>query len=373
MIWIDTQPGLDQMMKTVNRSAVVAIDTEADSLHSYFDKVCLVQLSVPGSDFLVDPLAKLDLEPLGSLLANPSKLKVLHGADYDLRILQRDFGFRISNLIDTMVAAQLAGYDSVGLAALLRKHFNVEVDKSHQRADWAKRPLPPQMLKYAALDTHHLIELAEIMKAELVALNRWDWALEEFARMETIRFRDTDDDPEPWRKLKGLAKLDRRGMAITARLHQWRDTVARELDRPPFKVLGNETILEIATARPRSPDELSKIKGVSSFHLSRWGRKMLALVEEALAIPEEALPAPNAPKAWLRDRNLERRIDKLRKVRDDVARDLRIDPAILAPKHLLTAVASLNLEGPDGLRTIPTMRNWQRQVVGPRLLEALRN
>ncbi len=361
------------MMEVVRRSPVVAIDTEADSLHSYFDKVCLVQISVPGNDFLVDPLAGLDLQALGDLLSDSLMTKVLHGADYDLRILQRDFGFRINNLIDTMVAAQLAGYDSVGLAALLRKHFNVEVDKSHQRADWAKRPLPPQMLKYAALDTHHLIELSEIMKGELVALGRWEWAMEEFGRMESIRFRDSEDDPDPWRKLKGLAKLNGRSLAVVARLHKWRDSVARELDRPPFKVLGNEAILEVAVALPRSPDELSKVKGVSSFHLSRWGRKILALVEEAIVIPEEALPAPNEPKAWLRDRSLERRIDKLRKVRDDVARELRVDPAILAPKHLLTAVASLERQEPEELEAIPSMRNWQRRVVGPRLLEALRN
>ncbi len=373
MIWIDTQQELERMMKVVREFPVVAIDTEADSLHSYFDKVCLVQISVPGNDYLVDPLAEIDLAPLGELLADGALTKVLHGADYDLRILQRDFSFRISSLIDTMVAAQLAGYDAVGLAALLRKHFNVEVDKSHQRADWAKRPLPPQMLKYAALDTHHLIELSEIMKAELVALGRWEWAIEEFARMESIRFRDTEDDPEPWRKLKGIAKLEPRNLAVVARLHQWRDSVARELDRPPFKVLGNEAILEIAVNLPRSIEEISKIKGVSSFHLSRWGRRLLSLVEDALAVPEEGLPSRSEPKAWLRDRNLERRIDKLRKVRDDVAKELRIDPAILAPKHLLTAVASLETGEPGALETIPTMRNWQRQVVGSRLLEALRN
>lgn len=373
MIWIETQTGIDQMIEDVRRSSVVAIDTEADSLHSYFDKVCLVQISVPGSDYLVDPLAGIDLQPLGGLLSDASITKVLHGADYDLRILQRDFSFRISNLIDTMVAAQFAGYDGVGLAALLRKHFNVEVDKSHQRADWAKRPLTPQMLKYAALDTHHLIELSEIMKAELIALGRWEWAVEEFARMESIRFRDSEDDPEPWRKLKGLSKLDRRSLAIVARLHRWRDSVARELDRPPFKVLGNEAILEMATTPPRSLDEIGKIKGVSSFHLSRWGRRIQSLIEEALAQPEEALPARNEPKAWLRDRNLERRIDKLRKVRDDVARGLRIDPALLAPKHLLAAVATLDPEGPGTLEGIPAMRNWQRQVVGPQLLEALKN
>ena len=372
MIWIDRQPDFDRMILSLRRLPEVAIDTEADSLHSYFDKVCLVQISVPGEDYVVDPLAKIDLAPLGQVLADSSITKILHGADYDLRILQRDFGFRISNLIDTMVCAQLAGYDSVGLAALLKKHFNVDVDKSHQRADWAMRPLPPRMLEYAALDTHHLIELAGIMKRELQELGRWEWALEEFARMEEIRFRETDSEGEPWRKLKGLSKLDRRNLAAVSLLHAWRDGIARELDRPPFKVMGNEAILEIATTLPRSLDALKKIRGVSSFHISKWGRRILGMVEEAVAMPEDALPARNEAKAWLRDRNLERRIDRLKKVRDDVARDLKIDPAVLAPRHLLTAVASLGPDSPEGLDGIQAMRDWQRHTIGRRLVDALK-
>lgn len=372
MIWIDRQGDLDKLIRTIQRLPEVAIDTEADSLHSYFDKVCLVQISIPGEDYVVDPLAEIDLNPLGDVLANPKITKILHGADYDLRILHRDFDFRISSLIDTMVCAQLAGYDAVGLAALLKKHFNVDVDKSHQRADWAMRPLPPRMLEYAALDTHHLIELASIMRGELERLGRWEWALEEFRRMEEIRFRETEGDTEPWRKMKGLSKLDRRSLAVVALLHGWRDSIARELDRPPFKVMGNDAILEIATTLPRSIDGLRAIKGVSAFHLSKWGRRILGMVEEAIAMPEEALPARNESKPWLRDRNLERRIDRLKKVRDDVARDLKIDPAILAPRHLLTAVATLGADHPDGLEGIQSMRDWQRHMIGRRLIEALK-
>src|SRR6185436_3848294 len=187
MNWIDQQRLLDDAMERVAANRVVAVDTEADSLHSYFDKVCLIQISVPGHDLIVDPLRKLDLSRFGEVLANREITKILHGADYDLRILNRDFGFTPVNLIDTMICAQLLGYEAIGLAALLEKHFALKLDKSHQRADWAQRPLPRDMLEYAATDTRHLLDLADKLRTELLALGRWEWAEEEFARLEMIR------------------------------------------------------------------------------------------------------------------------------------------------------------------------------------------
>src|SRR3954471_21839898 len=184
MIWIDQQLALDGALERVAAQPTVAVDTEADSLHSYFDKVCLIQLSIPGEDLIIDPLAKVDLARFGALLGDRRVLKVLHGADYDLRILNRDFGYTIANLIDTSVCSQLLGYEAFGLAALLERHFGFKVDKKHQRADWAMRPLPADMLDYAATDTRHLIALADRLRDELTALGRWEWAIEEFARLE---------------------------------------------------------------------------------------------------------------------------------------------------------------------------------------------
>ena len=208
MIWIDKQPDFDAAMSRVAAQATVAVDTEADSLHSYFDKVCLIQISIPGEDLIIDPLAKIDLSALGPILSNPQILKVLHGADYDLRILNRDFGFVISNLIDTMICAQLLGYEQFGLAALLERHFGFRVDKVHQRADWAMRPLPPDMLDYAATDTRHLLELFGKLRAELEPLGRWEWAREEFSRLEAVRFKDKEDEEtEPFRRLKAPLKI----------------------------------------------------------------------------------------------------------------------------------------------------------------------
>ena len=366
MIWIDKQEPLDSALSRIAASPVVAVDTEADSLHSYFDKVCLIQISAESQDYVVDPLAKVNLDAFGRMLADPNVTKVLHGADYDLRILNRDFGFTISNLIDTMVCAQLLGYDAFGLAALLERHFGVRSNKAHQRADWALRPLPPEMLDYAAMDTRYLGKLAALLREELTSLGRWDWALEEFSRLEAIRFREAPEDEETWRKLKNIGTLDRRSLAILRNLHKWRDQLARAADRPPFKIIGNDAIVEISKEKPADLGELSKLKSVSQYHRGRYSRELLAAVAQALTLDESQLPERGEARTWLRDKALENRISKLKSVRDRVAAELKIDSGLLAPRHVLAAVASTR-----SLDDIPAMRNWQRQVLGEKLLQAL--
>ena len=367
MKWIDRQDALDRELENVAAQRVVAVDTEADSLHSYFDKVCLIQISVAGEDLVVDPLANVRLERFGAILADASITKILHGADYDLRILHRDFGFTTSNLVDTMVCAQLLGYEAFGLGALLERHFQIKVDKSHQRADWAMRPLPPQMLDYAAMDTRYLIQLAAILRAELEALGRWEWALEEFSRLEAIRFKETPDVEETWRKMKNLGSIDRRGLAILRNLHGWRDALARKADRPPFKIIGNDALIELATKKPADSTALAGLKAVSQYHRNRYGPELLRHVQSAMAIPEAELPERNEARPWIRDKELESRINRLKKVRDAVAAELKIDPGLLAPRHVLSAVAEKAT-----VDDIPALRNWQRTVVGQKLLDALK-
>jgi ribonuclease D len=365
MIFIDRQQPLDEAMQRVAAQPVIAVDTEADSLHSYFDKVCLIQMSIPDEDLIVDPLAKIDLARFGAVLADRNVLKILHGADYDLRILNRDFGYTIANLIDTSICAQLLGYEAIGLAALLERHFGIKLDKSHQRADWAMRPLTRNMLEYAATDTRHLIPLAAKLREELEALGRWEWALEEFARLETIRF-EKEEVEEPFRRLKSLGGLDRRSLAVVQRLYDLRDSLARKADRPPFKIFSNDVILETAKVKPQSAAELEKVKALAASQRSRFGRDIVRLVREALALDEDALPQKAEARAWIRDKALEARINRLKTARDKVAKELKIDPSILAPRHVLTAVA----EG--GTLEAPSMREWQKRVVGEELLRALK-
>jgi ribonuclease D len=366
MKWIATQPALEDALRNINSHAQIAVDTEADSLHSYFDKVCLVQISVGEEDLIVDPLAGVDLEPFGDILANADITKVFHGGDYDLRILHRDFGFVVRNLIDTSICAQLLGYEGLGLAALLDRHFGVKLNKTHQRADWSMRPLPPDMLEYAATDTHYLIALAAKLREELMVLGRWTWALEEFARLEQVRYREVEDESENWRKVKNIGNLDRRSLAIVRGLYEWRDAIARKADRPPFKVMGNESIVEISKVRPVTLRELAAIKLVPRYHVDRYGRELVGIVREAMAIAEDELPERNEPKPWIRDKALESRINKLKTARDRVAKELRIDGSVLAPRHILTAVAT------SGTLEVPAMREWQKTLLGDAFLNALK-
>jgi ribonuclease D len=366
MKWVDRQDALDGAMDRIGAEPQIAVDTEADSLHSYFDKVCLVQISIPGEDVIIDPLARVDLQRFGRLLGDPAITKILHGGDYDLRIMNRDFGFVVHNLIDTSVCAQLLGYEAIGLAALLERHFGVKVNKVHQRADWAMRPLTPDMLTYASMDTHYLIALAAKMREELEAVGRWEWAVEEFERMESVRHREPDEDVETWRKMKSLGALDRRALAVVRDLHAWRDALARKADKPPFKVIGNDSILDIAKTRPDSLQALSQMKSVSRYHADRFGRDIVQIVQKANAIAEEELPERNEKKPWNRDKALEGRIDRLKHVRDRFAKELKIDPSVLAPRHVLSGIAA------NGNLDVPAMREWQKRVMGDAMLAELK-
>lgn len=371
MKWIAKQDAFDAMIDRIEAKPVIAIDTEADSLHSYFDKVCLIQITAEGEDFVVDPLAKIDITRFGQLLANPATRKIFHGGDYDLRILNRDFNFTISNLVDTMICAQLLGYEAFGLAALLDRHFGVKLNKAHQRADWAMRPLPPDMLDYAAMDTRYLVQLQDVLRGELEARGRWEWALEEFSRLENVRFRESDDEGEAFRRLKGIGSFDRRSLGIVRALYDWRDHLAREADRPPFKIIGNDAIIEIAKTKPQSAAELGKIKAVSQYHFRRYGDEIMRLVRHALELPEEALPQRTESRPFFRDKVLESRVEKLKKVRDRVAKELGIDISVVAPRHIMTAVATLEPRDVRDLDQVPAMREWQKRLLGEAFVAAL--
>ena len=366
MKWIDRQETLDPALERIASEPQIAVDTEADSLHSYFDKVCLIQISIPEDDFVIDPLVRVDLARFGALLADPNVLKVFHGGDYDLRILNRDFGFTVHNLIDTSVAAQLLGYEGIGLAALLDRHFGVKLNKVHQRADWSMRPLSPDMLEYASTDTHYLIQLAAKLREELEALGRWEWAVEEFARLENVRYRETTEEDVPsWRKMKNIGGLDRRSLAILRDVHQWRDSLARKADRPPFKIIGNDSLIEIAKAKPATVRELSQTPAVSRYHADRYGRDIVAIVKRGMEIPDAELPEKNEPKPWIRDKALEARIERLKRVRDRYAKELKIDSSVLGARHILASIAT------TGTLDVPNMREWQKRLMGEALLAAI--
>ncbi|MEN9509650.1 MAG: hypothetical protein RLZZ621_2213, partial [Gemmatimonadota bacterium] len=247
-LYLDTADTVDRFLASLHGTRAIALDTEGASFHRFVDRIYLLQLSTDAHEAIIDPLPIGTPSRLGALLEDPQVEVILHDADYDLRLLHQDYGWRVTNLFDTRVAAQLLGLRAFGLAALLEQFFGVKLDKKHQRADWSMRPLTADMLDYAAQDTRHLLALRERLRAELEQKGRWHWAQEEFARAEGTRWEPENGDG--FLRLKGARDLTRRELARLRELVRWRDGIAAELDRATFRVAGNEVLLDLARSAP---------------------------------------------------------------------------------------------------------------------------
>ncbi|CAG1006504.1 partial Ribonuclease D, partial [Burkholderiales bacterium] len=287
---ITTPEGVRRLADRLSREPRLACDLEADSMHHYQEKVCLIQFAVPGLAAIVDPLAVADLAPLAPLFADPAIRKVFHGADYDIRSLHRDFGIEVNNLFDTMIACQFLGEREFGLAAVLKKRFGVELDKQYQRADWSRRPLTAGMIEYAVKDTTLLIELAGQLEGELRAKGRLGWVSEECALLARVRVAQRPDDVPLFLRFKGALRMSPRSLAVLEEILRFRDRRARQMDVPPFKVLGTETVRELAEKRPRSAAEFAGITGFTERVIERCGEEILRAVERGLAVQERDLP-----------------------------------------------------------------------------------
>ncbi|RMF47728.1 MAG: ribonuclease D [Deltaproteobacteria bacterium] len=366
---ITTSSELRDFASFLHDQPVVAVDLEADSMHHYTEQVCLLQVTAAGQTRLIDPLALDSLEPLRPVLAERKIRKLFHAADYDLRCLRRDFGLEVAGLFDSMVAAQFCGEERIGLADLLARYFDIQLDKKYQRADWTIRPLPAEMVAYAACDTHYLEDLADLFEQKLKELERLDWLEEECLLLEQVAF-DANGGPMCLR-LKGAGKLNGRQLAVLEELLQWRDRTARRRDVPPFKVVGNRPLLEIATMAPRSLRALDGIDGLPPRLLGRIGRDLLACVEKGLAWPESDLPAwPRGPRRQ-RDPEVDTRLDALKQWRRKTAQRLGLDPGVMINNGLLEAMARLWPFREADLPRIEGLRNWQRREFGQEITQVL--
>jgi ribonuclease D len=371
--YIRTPEALAEAIAALQREPLVAADTEAASFHRYRDRIFLIQLSSPSRTEIVDPLALADLSPVGHLLADPAVEKIFHDADYDLRTLDRDYGFRARSLFDTRIAAQLAGEPAVGLAALLEKYLGVKLAKEHQKADWSRRPLPPAMLAYAAADTAHLPALREQFRTRLAALGRLGWAEEEFTRLEDLRWTGVPDGADAFVRIKGAKALAPRQLAALRELHRWRETLAAEQDRATFRIIGNDPLLAVAQALPRTPADLAAIAGLPATLAGRHGAALLAAVQRALALPDAELPRLERPPRQPRDPAAEARIERLKAARNRIAAELALDPGVLCGRSTLEAVARAQPLPNDraGLARVGELRRWQIDVLGDALLAVL--
>jgi ribonuclease D len=369
-VYLDTPDAVSRFLRSIGPADALALDTEGASYHRFVDRIYLLQLSTRDKSAIIDPLPIGTPTALGTLLESPDVEVVFHDADYDLRLLQQDYGWHVRNIFDTRVAAQLLGIRAFGLAALLERYFGVKLDKKHQRADWSQRPLTEDMLEYAALDTAYLLALRDRMAAELERAGRLEWAREEFALLEGTRW-PADDANTAFLRMKGARDLTRRELAVLAELVPWRDAVAKQADRATFRVIGNEQLLAIAREQPSARDDLARIKGMPRGLLESRANELLAAVRRGLAIPEAELPRfPRAPR-WERDPDFDARVSALKAVRDEAAQRLDLDPGVLGARERLEAVARKNPATLDDLSQIPELRRWQVNVLGPGFIRAL--
>ena len=348
----------------------MGVDTEAASFHRFVDRVYLVQLSTRRATAIVDPVAVTDLTPVGTLLADPGVEKIFHDADYDLRTLDRDYGFRAVRLFDTRVAAQLAGETAIGLAALLEKYLGLKLSKTHQKADWSQRPLTPAMLAYAAGDTEHLPSLRDKLEQRLRELGRWEWAVEEFQRLEGLRWTVPTDDGAAYLRVKGAKALRPRQLATFRELYTWRESIARQEDKAQFRIIGNESLLAVARAQPKSVEDLPRVPDLPASLARRHGAALLEAVQRAAGIAERDLPRIERPPRPPHDPAYDQRQEKLKAARNARAVELGLDPGVLLGRLGLEAVARAHPKDRAGLARIGELRRWQLDAVGDALLQA---
>jgi ribonuclease D len=371
-LYLDTPAAIDGFLASIADARILALDTEGASFHRFVDRIYLLQLSTREQTAVIDPLPIGTPAGMGKLLEDPAVEVVFHDADYDLRLLQQDYGWNVRNIFDTRIAAQLLGLKAFGLAALLERHFGLKVDKKHQRADWSMRPLTPGMLDYAAQDTINLLELRDKLKAELESAGRWHWAQEEFALLEGTRW-SGDDSANAFLRIKGARDLTRRELAVLRELVPWRDGIARQLDRATFRVVGNEQLLEIARQQPTTRDLLGAIKGMPRGLLESRGHEVLDAVQKGLAVAEADLPRFPKAARWDRDPDFDARVNALKTARDAAATRLDLDPGVLAARDRLEAVARKNPTTSDEIATVTELKRWQLEVLGEDFLRALRH
>jgi ribonuclease D len=334
-------------LRAINR---VALDTEADSLHCYFEKLCLIQLTFDDCDYLVDPLAPLDLQPLCAVLEK--KEIVLQGMDFDLRLLARSCKFVAREVFDTVIAARLIGLREFSLAALVRQFFGVSLTKGPQKANWARRPLPPVMKEYAKNDTHFLLPLAAKLEAQLQARGRMEWFRQSCQRgLEQVAVQRERDPEEAWR-IAGSGTLPNRTAAVLRALWRWRDREAQQADRPSFHVLQNSLLLNAAESF--AAGEIPEFRHFSE----RRRREFIAAAREALDLPESDWPQPRPRSSKPRSRDFDKRVEELKRRRDMRAQELEIEASFVAPRSALEAIAA------DESRGETLLVEWQRDLLG---------
>jgi ribonuclease D len=366
LIWVNQPQKLVEITQELSTQDILAVDTESNSLYAYQEQVCLIQFSTRNKDILVDPLALSDLSPLGPIFNSNKIMKVFHAAEYDLICLFRDYGFQFNFLFDTMIAARTLGYHKIGLGSLLEEYFDIHMNKKYQRANWGRRPLKPEMLEYARLDSHFLIPLAEILQRELHETGRWALAKEEFLRLsENIQDTTESNEKDFW-KLRGARDLTNRQAAVLKSVYQFREKQAEKQDRPPFKVVSHQALMDIARKPPENLEDLANLYSLNQRLVKQYGRGLLRAVQVGKKAPPEIPPNYERP-----DEAFLHRIDALKDWRKSVGREISVPSDVILPKDVLNRIARGNPENKSELETFMEDVPYRCQRFGGEILSIL--
>ena len=365
---IDTEANLRHLAEFLSDAPLVAIDTESNSLYAYQERVCLIQLSTRAEDFIIDPLAIEDMSPLAPIFESPVIEKVFHAAEYDIICLKRDFGFRFNHLFDTMAAARICGIKAIGLSNLLLEYAGIALDKSHQRDDWGKRPLSPDSLKYAQMDTHYLPLLRDELHQIISAQNHWQEAQEVFIELcNTPASTARDIDPDGFWNIGRPYSLSRREMSILRELYLLREDIAQSEDKPPFKVLDNRTLVRLARKAPTSPRDLQHLKGIGNGRFTRSKKDILKAIKRGKTSECPSLPPPPE----IPDPAVVERYAALQTWRKERAVQRGVESDIIMSKHVLWDIAHKAPTTLDDLRLTSGLGAWRFNTYGEEILAVL--
>jgi ribonuclease D len=369
--WIRTPDALAELARSLGGCRTIGLDSESDSLYHHFEKVCLLQVSTDrGQSCLVDTLVLRDLSPLAPAMADPGLVKVLHGADYDVTTLKRDFGFSFAAVFDTMIAARLLGRSEIGLAAVARDELGATLTKTNQKDDWSRRPLTPEQEAYALADVLHLVALHERLEAKLLAAGRLGWMAEECEAVAALEPAARKRDPEAYLGVKGAKRLPPRALAALRELHAWRERRAEEKDTPAFKILGNESLMRLAELRPKDAQGLRAVTGVLP-RLQRQAGDLLAAVRRAEELPEAELPrVVRSPRPVVPDAVL-LRVERLKAWRARKAAELMVEASVVLPQRLIDRLAETGPADGAALAAVEGLRRWRADAFGADLLAAV--
>lgn len=365
---VQTKNELMDLLNDLCRQPRLAVDTESNSLHAYKEEVCLIQFSYPGRDVLVDPIKLGSIKPLGKLFTDPAIQKVMHGAEYDIGVLKRDFSIKISNLFDTRIACRTLGWKNNGLRSLVESMFEVEINKRFQRANWGKRPLSDEMLDYARLDTHYLIEIRERLVELLKESDLLEEMLEFCEYMTQADAHEISFDPNGFWRIRNARHLSPKGLAILRELYVYRDQQARQMNRPSFKVISDKTLVEISNQGPGNLEQLGEISGMTKRQIHRHGKLLL----EAVRRGQEAKP-PRYPRSKNHYReDISNRYDLLHEWRKNTARARGVESDIILPRDVMRAIAQKNPGHPSELKQLMQPLDIRFKRYGSQILEIIK-